>query len=172
MPNENQAIEDENAADREVREHRSRLVYVLRSNGFPALSAVFAALGEEPGEEREYVGEPALQPRAPQGMAFSDGGLNLFRPPPMPGAQEVQALASVLPPHEATEEPPPFVDSAPRTEGEGERRARVVLAQRGVHAPTAEQVQDVLRAAPWLGSPFALAPSAFPSQEQPEAERP
>jgi hypothetical protein len=168
MPNESQAIEVENAADREVREHRTRLVYVLRSNGFPSLAAMFAALGSELEGEREYVGEPApAEPRRLQTMAFSDGGLNLFRPPPMSGAQEVQTVPQVMPVHEATEEPPLFTDSTQPTDAE--RRARIVLAQRGIHKPTDEQVQDVLRSAPWLGAPAApTLPS--PSQEPPAPE--
>jgi hypothetical protein len=155
MPNESQAIEDENAADREVREHRARLVYVLRLNGFPAMAAVFAALGQS--EEREYVGEPApTQTRRLQTMAFSDVGLNLFRPPPMAGgARSAQPVREVA---------PLFVDSTQPSDAE--RRARVVLAQRGIHRPSEEQVQEVLRAAPWLGSSASKLPPT-PSETPP-----
>lgn len=140
-------IAEERAADREIREGRPRLVAVLRAGGFPAIAAVFAAQGASIEEEREYVGEPApAESRSArmQAMAFSDPGLNLFRPPPMAGSQVEQAMPSVLPEHEAT--PAPAVQPS-----DGERAARAVLAQRGVHNPSEQQVRDVLTAAPWLG---------------------
>lgn len=150
MSPEHEAIDNERAAERELREHRPRLVACLRAGGFPAMAAWVTSMASAFAEEepREYVGDPepaGIAPRPLQTMAFSDGGLNLFRPSPMPGAQVEQAQPSALPAHAATEDP---AAAGPADGGDG--AARAVLRQRGIHNPTEEQIQTVLAVAPWL----------------------
>lgn len=166
MTAEHEAIDNERAAERELREHRPRLVACLRAGGFPAMAAWVVAMASAfKEEEREYVGEPVPSPapRPTREMAFSDGGLNLFRPPPMAGQQVEQAQPSALPPHAATESP---ASAGPADGGDG--AARAVLRQRGIHNPTEEQIQTVLTVAPWLVTQREPTP-VFVDSTTPEA---
>ncbi len=173
MPTEQQAIEDEKSADREVREGRSRLCYVLRTNGFPAVAAVFASQGVEPEEEREYIGEPAVAPRS-HSMAFSDPGLNLFRPPPMAAQPVTEAQVAEALAHTGTPVHPAGVTTAsdaPPAASDGVVAALHVLRQRGIYNPTEGQVLEVLAAHPWLGSiPEAALPLVSIAPDAPPAE--